>query len=470
MRGPANIDASQEPKSHDKEISTAVATSHESTPFSAGDLIHKVRERLPLGQDGIEWLIRSFLDGSVADFQMSAWLMAVVFRGLSRQDTLALTRAMASSGRQMDWQDMPVVDKHSTGGVGDKVSLVTVPLVAAAGLRVPKLSGRGLGFTGGTLDKLEAIPGLRTSLSADEMRRQVLDVGCAIVAATPDLVPADKRLYALRDATDTVDSLPLIASSIMSKKLAGGARAIVLDVKCGRGAMMQTEQDARRLAQLMIDIGAGAGRRVVAILSRMDEPIGLSIGNALETREAIQVLRGTGSADTRELSLTLAAWMLVAGGVTEEYSEAREIAVSGLSNGSAAARFRRMVVAQGGDAKYVDDPDLLIGAPFRSEVQAEREGFVVGVDARRLGILSMGLGAGRDKPEDRVDPAVGILLHRKSGDRLRTGDVLAEVHARSPADARRAIEWVRSCYQIGGTAVEPPPLIIDVLRGGWSSS
>jgi pyrimidine-nucleoside phosphorylase len=434
--------------------------------FRAVEIIRAARERRPLPQAAISWLVRAYLEGAVPDYQMSAWLMAVALNGLDEDATLWLTLAMRDSGACLDWDDLPApaVDKHSTGGVGDKVSLIVVPIVAAAGLIVPKLSGRGLGFTGGTLDKLESIPGLRTALSLSELRAQVSRVGCAIAAATQELVPADRRLYALRDATATVESMPLVASSIMSKKLAGGAWSLVLDVKTGGGAIMQAEADARALAQRMVAIGQGAGRQVVAVLSRMDQPLGATVGNALEVGEAIEVLRGGGPADLRELALTLAGWMIALGVASPDAGAGREKAAARLADGSALERFRMMVEAQGGDARCVDGRRLP-RAPARQELRAAEDGWVSAIDAREVGFTAVGLGAGRDRPGAEVDPSVGIVLMRRVGDPVAPGDLLAEVHARSPAEAARALERLRAAYRIAPAAPAVPDTLIEVIGG-----
>jgi pyrimidine-nucleoside phosphorylase len=433
--------------------------------YRAVELIRAARDRRPLPQEAIVWFINAFLAGKVADYQMSAWLMAVTLNGLSAMETFWLTEAMHTSGAQLDWSgmDRPVADKHSTGGVGDKISLVAVPVAAAAGLAVPKISGRGLGFTGGTLDKLEAIPGLRTGLSLEQIRRQAEAVGCVIAAPTADLVPADKRIYALRDLTATVESAPLVASSVMSKKLAGGAPAIVLDVKVGDGAMMASEAEARSLAEMMVAIGEDAGRRVVAVLSRMSEPLGAAVGNALEVREAIEALQGEGPEEIRDLSLTLAGWMLHLAGLAPGALAGKEMAAASLAKGQALERFRALVVAQGGDPAVVDDPRRLPQAPVQEPLFAEAEGWVGALDAREVGLAAMALGAGREGPGAPVDPAVGIMVHRKAGDRIQAGELLATVHARTGADAAGAAQRLRAAYRIAPEPPPVPPLVLDVI-------
>jgi pyrimidine-nucleoside phosphorylase len=396
---------------------------------------------------------------------MAAFLMAVYFRGLTAEETAALTLAMVRSGATLDLGPLAAraVDKHSSGGVGDKTSLVLVPLVASAGVPVVKLSGRGLGHTGGTLDKLEAIPGVRTTLSDAEVVAQAARVGCVIAGASRQLVPADQQLYALRDVTATVDSVPLIAASIMSKKIAGGARAIVLDVKCGRGAFMKTEAAARALADAMVAIGAQAGRRTVAVLSAMDAPLGRAVGNALEVREAIAALSGGGPADLVELCLVLGGWMLVLGGRTGTPEAGRRVLEDRLASGAALETFVAMVTAQGGQAAAVRDPERLPQAPVRAPVPAPRAGWVAAVDAEAVGMAAMRLGAGRARKEDAVDPAAGVVLERVVGDRVAPGETLAVVHARTQDAAARAVGEVAAAYALADSPPVPRPLVLGVV-------
>ena len=390
------------------------------------ELILKKRTGHELTTDEIEQWIQGVTDGSFTDAQSAALLMAILFRGMSDRETAALTLAMARSGRQVDLSSLPgiKVDKHSSGGVGDKTTLVVAPLVAAAGAPVAKLSGRALGHTGGTLDKLESIPGLRVELSLSEFLDVVREVGVAVASAGVDLAPADKKLYALRDATATVDSVPLIAASIMSKKLAGGADAFVLDVKVGEGAFLTREEDALALARTCVAVAHEAGRQAVAYLTSMDQPLGVAVGNALEVREAIETLQGGGPADLRELVLVLGAEMVRLAGVEADEGKARSLLERLLDSGEAAARFQRMIAAQGGDPEVVENPDLLPRAEVRLPVEAPRAGYVQAIATRELGLASMALGAGRDRPGAPIDLAVGLEVVRKVGERVEAGGAL----------------------------------------------
>ena len=435
------------------------------------DLILKKRDGGELSPEEIEVLLEAYLREEVADYQMSAFLMAVFFRGMTARETAALTMAMVRSGDTLDLEVLggTPVDKHSTGGVGDKTSLVLIPLVAAAGARVVKLSGRGLGHTGGTIDKLEAIPGFRTDLSRERMVDQVRRIGCALAGQTADLVPADKRLYALRDVTGTVESIPLIAASIMSKKIAGGARGIVLDVKTGSGAFMKTVDDARRLAEAMVAIGREVGRRTVAVISDMDQPLGRAVGNGVEVAEAIATLQGTGPADLTELCLTLGAHMLILAGAESSLEAAGARLGRTLEDGLALERFRKLVEAQGGDVRVVDDPDLLPRARHSLPVAAGAAGVVVAIDAQAIGLAAMALGAGRARKEDRIDPAVGITLDRKVGERVAAGDPLASVLANDEDRGAEAVRHVKEAFTLSskgaGAAGAPArrPLIHGVV-------
>ena len=428
------------------------------------EIILKTRRGLSLDAAEIEGMVLGFTRGEIPDYQIAAWLMAVCFQGMTAEETAALTMAMVRSGSTLDLGALAAraVDKHSSGGVGDKTSLVVVPLVASAGVPVPKLSGRGLGHTGGTLDKLESIAGFRTALSEEEFVAQVGRVGCAIAGQSERLVPADAKLYALRDVTATVDSIPLIASSIMSKKIAAGSHAILLDVKCGRGAFMKTEADARSLAQAMVDIGGHAGRRTVAVLSAMDEPLGRAVGNAAEVEEAITTLRGDGPSDLESLSLTIGGWMLVLGGKTRSADDGAQELQRLLRSGAALAKFEEMVAAQGGDITVVRDPGRLPQAPIHLPVAAQVSGVVTAIDAQAVGVAAMRLGAGRIKKGDPVDPAVGITLQRKIGDPSTRGEALAVVHARTEDDARRAVADVAAAYAVGESVpvTAPAPALI----------
>lgn len=413
--------------------------------------------------------IRAFVEGVTAgrwsDAQAAAMLMAIVLRGMSDEETAALVVAMADSGTRLAWPaaDARPCDKHSTGGVGDKTSFVVAPVVAACGGRVPMMSGRGLGHTGGTLDKLEAIPGLTTGLSTRAFLDVVERVGCAIVGQTEEIAPADRRLYALRDVTATVESVPLICASILSKKIAEGALALVLDVKCGRGAFMATDDEARGLAAALVRHGAAAGLAVEAVVSDMDAPLGAACGNALEVAEALDVLGGGGPDDVRHLSLLLAARMLLLSGAAAGEETAMAMAVEALDGGRARERFAAMVAAQGGDARVVDDPHRLPRAPECLMLVSPRAGVVSTVDARAVGEAVVVLGAGRQRAGDPVDPAVGVRVLVKPGDRVERGTPLAEVHARGAAAAQRAEAALTAAMRIGDEAPATRPLVHAVI-------
>ena len=432
----------------------------------AVDIIIKKRDGGTLTPEEIEFFIMGFVRGEIPDYQVAAWAMAVYFQGMTPEETAHLTLVMAHSGDVLDLSPVApqAVDKHSTGGVGDKTSLVVVPLVAAAGLPVAKMSGRGLGFTGGTLDKLESIPGFRTGLSIDEFLEQVRRVGCVIAGQTADLAPADGKLYALRDVTGTVPSIPLIASSIMSKKIAAGARNIVLDVKVGLGAFMPTLEKAQELARLMVDIAHHTGRRAIALLADMNQPLGRMVGNALEVKEAIATLQGQGPRDFLEHSLEVAGYMLYLGQAAETPEAGRDLAQKVLESGQAWEKFKAMVQAQGGDVRAVEDPSRLPAAPVQTVVEAPRAGYVAQVHARRVGEVVMRLGAGRAKKGDPVDPAVGVEVHVKVGDRVETGQPLFTIHARREADAEQARQALLAALQWSDTPVPPLPLFYGVVE------
>jgi pyrimidine-nucleoside phosphorylase len=431
----------------------------------AHQLIQKKRSGGELTGDEIRWLVARFTGSEVTDTQMAAFLMAVHFRGMSAAETAALTMAMVESGETLDLRGIsgPTVDKHSTGGVGDKTSLVLVPLVASAGIRVAKLSGRGLGHTGGTLDKLESIPGLRVELSPAELIDQVNRVGCAIAGQSSRLVPADKQLYALRNATATVDTVPLIASSVMSKKIAVGSKAIVLDVKAGTGAFMKTVEAARRLAEAMVEIGQSVGRRTTAVVSAMDEPLGRAIGGALEVDEAIRTLRGEGPSDLRELCLALGAQMLMLGGLAPDDASGRDLLTGCLVRGEGWRTFRGMVAAQGGDPAVVDHPERLPRASVQRPVPSIAEGTVLGMDAEALGEAAMILGAGRAPAGNRIDPAAGLVVERKIGEQVRRGDTLAVLHTHDAARVQDVVLRVQAAYRIGSGTPASVPLVRAIV-------
>lgn len=420
-------------------------------------LIDRKKRGGTLTEDELRFLARGVVDRSVPDYQVAAWLMAVCWQGMTAGETLALTRAMVATGEELDWAALgrPTVDKHSTGGVGDKTSLVLVPLMAAAGAAFVKMSGRGLGHTGGTLDKLEAIPGFRCDLPLDAMRAQVERIGCALVGQSPALVPADGVLYALRDVTATVDSVPLIASSIMSKKLAGGARSIVLDVKWGSGAFMRTAEEARLLARELVRIGEGAGRRTRAVLSPMEQPLGRAVGNALEVREAVETLRGEGPPDLWALTEELGAHLLLLAGLAASADEARATLVRLRDGGEGARRLAALVEAQGGDARVVEDPALLPRAAHVAPFAAEADAWVAGAEARGIGEAALLLGAGRRTKADAVDPAVGVVVRARIGDRVERGQPLAEIHARTPQDAAACAARLQGAFRLSPEPVPP---------------
>jgi pyrimidine-nucleoside phosphorylase len=427
------------------------------------DIIVKKRDRQQLSTEEIGFFVAGIVDGSIPDYQISAWAMAVLLNGMTPREATDLTLAMAGSGETLDLSDLVkvAVDKHSTGGVGDKTSLVVLPVVAAQGLPVAKMSGRGLGFSGGTLDKLESIPGYRVDLSTEEFERQLKEIGIVLCGQSRDLAPADGKLYALRDVTGTVPSIPLIASSVMSKKIAAGAHAIVLDVKVGSGAFMETLEDAHELAELMVKIGELAGRRVVCQLSDMNQPLGVAVGNALEVREALDTLRGGGPADFRAHCLMVAANMLALGEKVGDVAAGREMAEKSLVDGSALAKFHQLVEAQGGDTSYVDQPEKFPRAQLVEAVESPRAGFLAEVNARTIGEASVALGAGRAKKGDPIDHAVGLEIPLKVGDRVERGQPLFIIHASSLRALENAREQVLSAYAFSEVRVPPLPLFFD---------
>jgi pyrimidine-nucleoside phosphorylase/thymidine phosphorylase len=432
----------------------------------AVDLIRKKRDGHALDPGEIAWLVRGIASGEVADYQWSALLMAIVWRGMDDAETVALTRAMLDSGTVVDLSSIPgrKVDKHSTGGVGDKTSLILAPIAAACGVPVPMVSGRGLGHTGGTLDKLEAIPGFRIDLDLDRYKRVVRDHGLVLIGQTAEIAPADKVLYALRDATATVESIPLIAASIMSKKMAEGIDGLVLDVKIGDGAFLPRYEDAKRLAETMVAIGRGLGKKVRALITRMDQPLGVGVGNAVEVEESIACLKGQGVADLLELSIELAAEMLVLGDVAATIDDARARCEAVIADGSALERFRALIAAQGGDPAVIDDPSRLPQAPVKIDLLAPRDGFVRAIKARALGEAVMKLGAGRARVDSVIDPAVGLWLRRKVGEVVAAGDPLVTVLARREGDdLERAKTEILAAYHIGDDPPDAADLIVERL-------
>lgn len=431
----------------------------------AVDIIIKKKDHGELTAPEIDFFIQGFVKGEIPDYQVSAWAMAVLLNGMTDQETTNLTLSIAHSGEMLDLsQAVPIaVDKHSTGGVGDKVTLVIAPLVAACGLPVGKMSGRGLGFSGGTLDKLESIPGFCVDLSKEGFIQQLKSIGIVVTGQSADLAPADGKLYSLRDVTGTVQSLPLIASSVMSKKIAGGAHAIVLDVKTGVGAFMQTLEEARELAKLMVSIGKLTGRKVVALISDMNQPLGSAVGNALELKEAIQTLQGGGPADLREHCLVIASHMLLLGEKAKDLEEARCLVEKAMAEGRAWQKFRELVQAQRGDVDYVDHPDRLPKARLVETVTAPEKGYLKMINAREVGETSVGLGAGRAKKGDTIDHAVGIIVHRKVGDPVEAGDILFSVHANDAGKLAEAKERLLHAYRLSSEPCQALPLFYDTL-------
>jgi pyrimidine-nucleoside phosphorylase len=435
--------------------------------LSAPRAIERKRDGQELAPEEISQLLSRYRAGELPDYQMSALLMAIYFRGLSFAELERWTLALVDSGERWDFRDVPgpKVGKHSTGGVGDKTTLVLLPLLAALGLCLPKVSGRGLGHTGGTLDKLASIPGFRTDLDRPTVARLLREVGFALTGQTPSFVPLDGELYALRDVTGTVESQPLIAASIMSKKIAEGLDALVLDVKTGAGALMRDPARAEELARLMIALGRRFGLRAEAILTRMDQPLGRAVGNALEVREAIDALKGEGPADVIEVALALGASLLVSSGQAPDEASARSPLERALADGSALERFRRSVAAQGGDPRVVDDPARLPRSPATAAALARNGGWVRALDAREVGRLVVDLGGGRRAKTDVVDPGVGVVLDRKVGDSVAAGERLGQVHAATPAAAQVAARRLASIYEIGPERPDVPALVVKRVRG-----
>jgi pyrimidine-nucleoside phosphorylase len=434
------------------------------TARSFEELIEDKRDGLAHSAEELDRIVLGYSKGEVPDYQMAAWLMAVTLNGLNADETVALTDAMVRSGRVLDLSEIPgvKVDKHSTGGVADTTTLVLAPLVAACGVPVAKMSGRGLGHTGGTLDKLEAIPGFKVELTAEQFVAQVARIGIAVIAQSPEIDPADKKMYALRDVTGTVPSVPLIVGSIISKKIAGGADAIVLDVKTGSGAFMKSEEDARALAHELVRVGEALGRRVEAFITDMDQPLGNAIGNALEVREAIEVLRGAGPAALREVVLTLGERMLVMGEIAETPEIARAKLQLALDSGSALAKFTEWIRAQGGDPRVAEDPAILPRAARSLVARAPSSGFVAGFDAQTVGRAAMTLGAGRSRKEDVIDPAAGIQLLRRIGDEVDEGEPVAMLYSSRQTLLVEAAERFSSGLTISDAPASPPPLIHEL--------
>ena len=429
------------------------------------DLILKKRQGKALAKDEIRWMIREYTDGRIPDYQMSAMMMAICFQGLDKAETYELTMAMAESGEMLDLSQIHgiKVDKHSTGGVGDKTSLALTPIVASLGIPVAKMSGRGLGHTGGTIDKLESIPGFSTQLTDEQFEEQVNSIGISIMGQTKDLAPADKLLYALRDVTATVDQVSLIASSIMSKKLAAGADAILLDVKTGSGAFMKEESDAVKLAQEMVDIGKSAGRKMTAVITNMDEPLGMAVGNILEVKEAIDTLKGNGPADFTELVETLAAHMLMLGDVADDLDDGKQKVREAVRSGKALDKLKQFVAAQGGDTKYIDNPELFEQASIIEEIKSDQDGFVGNINAQEIGICSLILGGGRETKDDKIDPAVGLVFSKKVADPVKKGDVLATIYGNDEEKVKQAAGHFKENFHIVKEQPVKQAMIKEVL-------
>ncbi len=432
----------------------------------AVDLIRKKRDSGELSREEIEFLVSGYSRGEIPDYQMAAWLMAVWIRGMNRSELAALTEVMLYSGEVLNHSDIPgkKVDKHSTGGVGDKTSLILAPIVAAGGLTVPMISGRGLGHTGGTLDKLEAIPGFNVNLSLAEFRRVLHECGMGLIGQTAEIAPADKKIYALRDATSTVENIGLICASIMSKKLAEGIDALVLDVKTGSGAFMKREEDSVRLAEVMVETGKRMGKKVVALITDMDQPLGRMAGHSNEVIESIEVLKGGGPADLRELSLELSAWMFYLGERTKSVEEGRRLAETMIATGQAVEKLRHGIRLQGGDEGVIDDPKRLPAARFHADVLSATSGTITGTNCEQLGIALAVLGGGREKKEDKIDHGTGLEFHKRIGDRVEKGERLTTIHYNNGAKLAEARSLISSSYYIGeGASQEKRPLIRRIL-------
>jgi len=431
----------------------------------AVDVIQKKRDGAELSREEIDFFIRGYAKGEVPDYQASAFTMAVFFKGMTPAETVALTESMMRTGEVLDLRDLPgsKVDKHSTGGVGDKTSLVLAPLAAACGVYVPMISGRGLGHTGGTLDKLESIPGFDVRLSLARFREVLRDCGLGLIGQTPEIAPADRKLYALRDVTSTVESLPLIAASIMSKKMAAGIDALVLDVKCGDGAFLRSRDEAKALAQTMLGIGRGMGKKVAALITDMEQPLGRNAGNALEVAECVETLKGRGPKDLESLSIELAAWMVQLAGVVPSLDAARGKVREVLASGAGLERFRRVIELQGGNPRVCDDPALLPQSRETVVVRSERDGRVARLAARAIGHAGMLLGGGRETVDSKIDPAVGFVFHKKVGDPVAAGEPIVTVHLGPASRREAALARLKQAIVVAAEAPARGPLVLDVL-------
>ncbi|HEX8879126.1 MAG TPA: thymidine phosphorylase [Candidatus Acidoferrum sp.] len=432
----------------------------------AVDLIRKKRDSGELSREEIDFLVSGYTRGEIPDYQTAAWLMAVWIRGMTRAELAALTEVMLHSGQVLDHSDIPgkKVDKHSTGGVGDKTSLILAPVVAAGGLTVPMISGRGLGHTGGTLDKLESIPGFNVNLPLAEFRHVLRECGMGLIGQTAEIAPADKKIYALRDVTSTVENIGLICASIMSKKLAEGIDALVLDVKTGSGAFMKSEEDSSRLAEVMVETGKRMGKKVVALITDMDQPLGQMAGHANEVWEAVEVLKGRGPADLRELSLELSAWMFFLGDRTESVEEGRSLARTMVATGQALEKLRQGIRLQGGDARVVDEPGRLPQARFQAEVTARRTGYITATNCENFGTALAMLGGGRERKEDRIDHSVGLEFHKRIGDRVEKNEKMVTIHYNSDAKLAEANNLIGSSYVVSDRAPQDGrPLVCRII-------
>jgi pyrimidine-nucleoside phosphorylase len=432
----------------------------------AVDIIIKKRDGGELNREEIQFFVKGFAEDTIPDYQAASFAMAVFFNGMTPRETADLTYAMTETGDLIDLHGVVdiAVDKHSTGGVGDKTTLVVAPVVSACGLPVGKMSGRGLGFVGGTWDKMESIPGYRLDLTTEEFLNQLKDIGLVLTGQTADLAPADGKLYALRDVTGTVKSIPLIASSVMSKKLAAGAQAIVLDVKCGLGGLVETIGEARKLATLLVSIAHQADRKAIALLSDMNQPLGIAVGNALELREAIDILHGRGPGDFREHCIVVASQLLVLGGIVKDSDEARSVIQKALESGKAWQRFRDLVIAQGGDVTYIDHPEKLPLADYSEDIDAKSVGFIKKIDARVVGETVVFLGGGRAKKGDPIDHGVGILVHKNVGDRVENGETIFTVYANQEEKLVQARTHLLGAVELSDSVVDPLPLFYGMVQ------
>ena len=430
------------------------------------DIIEKKREKQELSKQEIEYFVTEYTKGTVKDYQASALIMAIFLNGMTDKETTDLSMAMANSGEILNLSTLKetIVDKHSTGGVGDKVSLILLPLVSSLGVPVAKMSGRGLGFTGGTIDKLEAIPGYQTGMEREQFIENVQKIGISMISQTLNLAPADKKLYALRDAIACVESIPLIASSIMSKKIASGAQKIVLDVTVGKGAFMQTIEEARKLASTMIEIGKLAKRETVCVLTNMDEPLGYAVGNSLEVIEAVQFLKGDMPEDVKQVVLELGSYMIQLAGKGNDLAENKKKMLENIENGKAYEKFLQLVKNQGGDISYLEDIDKFPKASYIEPVRSEKQGYVQEMNSKEIGKLAGILGAGREKKEDAIDPSVGIVLVKKVGDSVETGEVLAYVHANDESKLQEAKKRLKEIIKIWDKPIQKEPVILEMIK------